>query len=441
MHVESDGRIVTTIAEVLGLRPFQGASSGWCDSVNRAAVRTFLTRMGWGGQAVVSLSIADLETCYTDSVACQVMGHKNGCDHSLEHVQAKGLTIAEAEYKPRNEQLLARLKTGLPETIHQAPETHAPVNAPAEAPSFPAPVEKPAADLGPNAKATALAAMLADMMGQRPLDEKRVIELVREHAPKGDIVYHTFSVIGQDKGEERTLDDQPRHALFGDVLAAVGQGLNVMIVGPAGCGKTHLGQQIADALKLSFHFTGAVDSPYNVLGFTDAMGKTVRKPFREAYEHGGVFMFDEIDGSANSALLAFNAGLANGHQDFPDGNVTMHPDFRCIASANTYGRGQDRVYVGRNQLDAASIDRFVVMDMDYDETLERSLFGDSPWASRVHRVRAAVRSLKLRHVVSMRAIAQGSKLLSAGMPQARVEQVTLWKGLDDASVAKIKGAC
>lgn len=451
MRLESDGRVMTTIAEVLGRLPMQGASNGWLDSVSRAAVRTYLTRMGWSGQAVVSLPINDLERAYTSQNDFEVIGRQHG-QKIADDLARKARGVATGDYKPRNDQLVARLKAKLSNSgasviAEPVSSDDEPVHAPLEDDASPAahvddvpafnpsePVAKPTT--GPHGKAEQLAALLASM-SDHTLDEKRVIELIREHASKPRDVHHVVTIVGK-AAEPVELSDVPRHGAFADVLASVGAGLNVMMVGPAGCGKTHLASQVADALALPFYFTGAVDSPYELTGYQDANGKLVRKPFREAFENGGLFLWDEIDASNNGALLKFNAGLSNGKQDFPDANVTMHESFRAIASANTYGRGADRQYVGRTQLDAASLDRFAVIDIDYDETLERALYGDTKWVTRVHRVRAAVRTLKVRHVVSMRAIDQGARLLKAGMSTAKVEEIALWKGLDPATVAKVK---
>ena len=51
-------------------------------------------------------------------------------------------------------------------------------------------------------------------------------------------------------------------------------------------------------------------------GFIDAQGRIVNTEFRKAYEHGGLFLFDEIDASFPQAILAFNAALANDFMDF-----------------------------------------------------------------------------------------------------------------------------
>ncbi len=137
------------------------------------------------------------------------------------------------------------------------------------------------------------------------------------------------------------------------------------------------------------------------------------------------------------ALLAFNAALANGHADFPDGAINRHENFVCMAAANTFGRGADRVYVGRNQLDGASLDRFCVINIDYDEKLERALTGNDSWVDYVQKIRSAIFELKIRHIVSPRASISGAKLLHAGLDKDFVKQSVIWKGLDSDSVYKI----
>lgn len=287
-----------------------------------------------------------------------------------------------------------------------------------------------------------LAALLAKLTGgnQQPgISEARVLELIEANTPETP----TFRVeVKLPNRPDIKADDAPRHSAFKEVLASVAAGQNVLLVGPAGCGKTHLCEQVAKALSMRFGFTGAVPSEYKLLGFMNAKGELVRTVYRDMYENGGVFLWDEMDASSPNAMLSFNAGLANGHQDFPDMVVPRHTDFRAIASANTYGNGADRQYVGRNQLDAASLDRFAVIPMDYDETLERTLFGDDEWVTYVHKARRAVRSFNgaIRHVISMRAIDMGQKLLAAGVARNDVERSSLWKHLSAADITKIKGA-
>jgi len=46
--------------------------------------------------------------------------------------------------------------------------------------------------------------------------------------------------------------------------------------------------------------------------------------------------------------------------------------------------------------------------------------------------------LKIRHVVSPRASIHGATLLAIGIERTVVEQTCLWKGMDEATVQKIK---
>jgi hypothetical protein len=148
-----------------------------------------------------------------------------------------------------------------------------------------------------------------------------------------------------------------------------------MIVGPAGSGKTTAAQKVAEMLGLPFYFTGAINSEYKLTGFIDAQGRIVNTAFRKAFVEGGVFLFDEMDGSLPAATLAFNAATANRVFDFPDGTHEAHPDFIALAACNTYGNGASRQYVGRNQLDAATLDRYATLEWNYDEALEAAIMG------------------------------------------------------------------
>ena len=288
------------------------------------------------------------------------------------------------------------------------------------------------------------------------LTEARVLELIQQNGGRPAHVTIDLTAPGVNLSGDAVM-----HHKFPLLAAAVAARVNVMLVGPAGSGKTTAGHKIAQALGLKFEFTGALDTSYKLSGFVDAQGRIVHTGFRRAFEHGGVFLFDEMDASLPGALLAFNAALSNDMCDFPDKVIPRHPDFRAIAGANTYGTGADRQYVGRNQLDAASLDRYAVLDWGYDEALEASFIGlpapkGSPvpqsiaplpevevqgiatrWFERVRKVRHAVTDLKVRHVVSPRATINGTKLLAAGWSWADTEEAVIWKGLDADTKAKV----
>lgn len=265
------------------------------------------------------------------------------------------------------------------------------------------------------------------------LDEARVIALIREHAARPEI---RRIVVEDTRGEVRDCGLQ--HVEFEKLLKAcsardaAGNRLNVWLSGPAGSGKTTAAESVAKALGLRFAFNGAIDTEYKLLGFTDAQGRLVSRPFRDVYENGGVYLFDEIDRSLPGALLAFNAALANGVCDFPDGTVKRHPDCVIIAAANTYGLGGGAdVYVGAMKQDAALLDRFAYIKFPVDEALERATCPDSAWCDYVQSVRAKVARQGLKVIVSPRASYQGASLLAAGLDRETVIAMTLRKGLSD----------
>ena len=297
-----------------------------------------------------------------------------------------------------------------------------------------------------------LAEILARLAGKQGVDIETVRSIVRDEiaclpAMKLDVT---------SNGATHTLEGM-RHYLVPALITIVATGTHAYLVGPAGSGKSTACEQVAEGLGRDYYFTGAVDSAYALSGFIDAQGRYVTTAYRQAYENGGVFCFDEIDASDPAALLYVNAGLANGHQNFPDAIIKRHPDFVCIAAANTIGQGGSRQYVGRNPLDAASLDRFAVIDWDYDEALETAIVtgvqkqgkhgpkiggqGSAvDWLAYVQNIRAAVALQGHRLVVSPRASITGAKLLAAGLPWDFVASACVWKGADSAVVAKIKEA-
>lgn len=230
------------------------------------------------------------------------------------------------------------------------------------------------------------------------------------------------------------------HKQTGRIIRALGAGLHVYLHGPAGAGKTTAGRKCADAFGLPFYTAAKVESEYLLMGFRNAMGEVVRTPFREAYEHGGVFLFDELDASSPGAIVALNMALANGMCPFPDGLVMMHANFKCIAAGNTVLTGATRQYAGRMQMDAASIDRFYFIEFGYDENLETELATNKVWARHVQTVRRHVGERGLSLLVTPRATFDGCKALEAGDTWAEAEMSCIFKGLDKETVDVVRRA-
>lgn len=223
----------------------------------------------------------------------------------------------------------------------------------------------------------------------------------------------------------------------------------VMLFGKPGVSKSHTTHQAATALGLSFGLISLnPQTPESRLfGFYHANGGYIRTAFREAFEHGGVFLIDEIDNASDSLLTSLNSCLANGHGSFPDGLVTRHENFVCVATANTPGRGGDANHAGRRQLDAATINRFACIEWQNDDELELALVekvnpNGRLWLEWVRRVRVHCAQHHPRVVVSPRSSIMGAKAcLDSPFSLETIADMVLFKGLDKDTRSKILGAC
>ncbi len=249
--------------------------------------------------------------------------------------------------------------------------------------------------------------------------DERIAEL---SAPTRIVIDRT-----EKDGTVNTEDLGLCHKSLPDLITLIRLDIPAWLAGPAGSGKTTAAHQAAKALGLDFYFNGAIDSEYKLSGFVDANGRIVSTAFRKAYTDGGLFLFDEVDASSPSAVLAFNAALSNGHGDFPgcETPIQRHADFRVVAAANTWGLGADFHYVGRAKMDAAFLNRFVPLAWDYDEELETALAPDKAWAATVRAFRKKVFAGGLEVIVSPRTTFFGGRMIADGRDREAVRQQLL----------------
>jgi len=216
----------------------------------------------------------------------------------------------------------------------------------------------------------------------------------------------------------------------------------IWIAGPTGSGKTHAAEQCAKAMDIPFYFNGALGMSHEVLGFVDAAGNYHTTPFRQAFEHGGVYLFDEVDASDNSALLALNAALANGVAAFPDRAepVARHKNFRCIGAANTFGQGATAEFIGRAKIDAAFLSRFPVkLFWTYDIALEQQICQNADWAKRVQGARARAQAAGVKIVIDPRHSMAGAAGIAAGFTPDEVAADTYLAGLTPEQIKIVEG--
>jgi len=295
---------------------------------------------------------------------------------------------------------------GTSATTSTTTEPPAMLNALTATPSAPAPAPAPAA-------AGSLDALLAAVVDARVGARIAALETELASRPTGAPTVRV-SISGlpevQLEGKAHTL--LPEALRWAASRRRNGLRFNVALVGDAGTGKSTLAEQVAESLGLRFHpfsCSGGV-AESKLFGRMTPNLNTGEEVYRASelvdyFRNGGVFLLDEMDGLDANVLTAANGMFEAKRWAAPSGEVIeRHPDFILFSAMNTYGTGASRLYTGRSQLDAASLDRWVVLDCDYDAELERSLCSVPAIVDTFHGIRAKVRSLGLRRWVTGRMI-------------------------------------
>lgn len=261
-------------------------------------------------------------------------------------------------------------------------------------------------------------------------------------------------------GEIKPVDGL-MHPQVPQITAWLRANVPVWAWGAAGSGKTHLARQVAAMLEIEPRVV-SVDPTLTVaklLGYRNvANGGFVEGFLYQAYKSGGLVALDEIDTGDPGVVASINALLSNTHYLFPNGEtVERHPKFYTLALANTKGCGATNGYVARNRLDAATLDRFAVIEIKYDTGLELALacgqgVPAQPWqhgqpaqldtqkryVEWVQKVRQQVGNSVL---ISPRASINGCRALRHGIPMGEVVEALVFKLITEDSRKQITNTC
>lgn len=220
-------------------------------------------------------------------------------------------------------------------------------------------------------------------------------------------------------GKIITLKNVMLPSYFQTMLDLAKKRRNILLVGPAGCGKTTVAGLLSKTLGMKFGKIGGCGglTESHLLGRYNPLekgsAKYVASEFVIRFEQGGVMLIDELDGADQNVLLALNPALDRSGElplmNRPGKPVAIrHKDFVCIATANTFGTGSNRMYAGRNQLDASTLSRFQIglIECDYDKNVETAIAasfgGEMELLNRIWEIRRKASEAILRRVVDTR---------------------------------------
>lgn len=265
----------------------------------------------------------------------------------------------------------------------------------------------------------------------KQLDHKRQVEIVVKNA---------------DTGKKKVVKGAA-HREFEKLMRACqsklpnGYAPGIFLQGEASSGKTTGCKMAAEALGLDWYFNGAISMPHEMLGFIDGHGKYHTTPFRQAYEKGGLYTFDEVDRSDPVALLAVNPHLANDVATFPDKQVKRHPNCIIVCTANTWGLGADANYSGATKLDAAFLSRFPVrINWDIDPALEEAIVAHPEWLATVRKARDKARVVGLKVMIDTRIAQAGAALIQSGYSLQEAAEMTYLANLKPAQRQQLESA-
>lgn len=250
----------------------------------------------------------------------------------------------------------------------------------------------------------------------------------------------------------------PKHEHMPLLDACIEADVPAYLYGEAGSGKSTAAEHAAAVRNVTLRAVSLspMTSKSDIVGYNDANGGYNSTGFREIYENGGIFLFDEMDNGNASVVAIVNRALAGWENEFPDGPIKRNWNTRIIAAANTIGRGATAQYVGRNALDAATLDRFAMIPWDIDEHLENQLMkvpddkeeslvdiaeggipSRSEWLDEVRGYRSRAEQKQMRVVISPRSAFFGGKLAEVGVGTRWLSEMLIFKGMSETDRRKL----
>jgi hypothetical protein len=221
------------------------------------------------------------------------------------------------------------------------------------------------------------------------------------------------------------------HYQFADVFDKLNTYDKVFLHGERGTGKSTIGEELFrlmaekhnweedDKYRYTYVVGSAGVSEAQLLGKSTFDGRYIEGQYVKAFSEGGIIVADEFNGFDPNMCLIHNSmldgqGLMFTPNDPESPHRLRHDDFYFVAIDNTNGYGNDFSYVGRNQQDLATLDRFTsaTISIGYDKTIEEHIVGSyGEVALALWDLRRRIKKERLNRNISTRAFYTSAKMI------------------------------
>lgn len=264
---------------------------------------------------------------------------------------------------------------------------------------------------------------------------------------------HPQTITQEPRPAGKVAHDYIKPAIYEAVKKAVKAGLNPVIYGPAGSGKSRLCKELAADLGLDFHamsFSGGLrySQVFGGQELKDGSTQWTPAPLLTWFQKPCLICLDEIFSADPEITIGLNSILEPNTRRIqtPAGLFEVHPESRFIACSNANGRQQSRQYTGTTRSDDSLLDRLIPpFFMDYDTEAEKAiiknLVDDSTADSLTRKLstfRKQIKDTGTPFDPSTRRLIAACQLVKAGFNTTEAFRLAFMASLSQAELAGIR---